>query len=306
MSSALRATGIAAPGMVVQMVTVLLNIVLAPVLIAGWGTGQPLGVLGAGLASSISVAAGVLLILAYFWRLEKYVAVDRSALRPEPRVLAQMLRIGIPSGGEFVLLFVYTSLIYWIIRRFGAEAQAGFGIGMRVMQSMFMPALAISFAVPAVAGQNFGARLAPRVRETMRQAVIIEIALMLLLIVASQAAPAWMIGAFTDDPQVLAVGVGFLTIVSLNFVAVGFGMACSGMFQALGNTWPGLLSTASRLLTFVVPALLLMHRPDFAIVHVWYLSVATMVVQAVVAGLLLRWQMRTRLASLPAAQAVPA
>ncbi len=57
--SALRGTGIAKPTMVVQVLTVLLNAILAPVLIAGWGTGRPMGVAGAGLASTIAVAVGV-------------------------------------------------------------------------------------------------------------------------------------------------------------------------------------------------------------------------------------------------------
>ena len=73
MGAALRGTGIVKPGMVVQMVGVLLNAALAPVLIAGWGTAHPLGVAGAGLASSIAAAASVLLLTAYFVRLEKYV-----------------------------------------------------------------------------------------------------------------------------------------------------------------------------------------------------------------------------------------
>jgi len=69
MGSALRGTGIAKPTMVVQMLTVLLNVLLAPVLIAGWLTGKPLGVMGAGLASSISIAVGVAAMYLYFERL---------------------------------------------------------------------------------------------------------------------------------------------------------------------------------------------------------------------------------------------
>ncbi|MFN9955501.1 MAG: MATE family efflux transporter, partial [bacterium] len=60
--AALRGTGIVKPTMAVQMVTVLLNIVLAPVLIAGWGTGRPMGVAGAGLASTIAIVVAVLLM----------------------------------------------------------------------------------------------------------------------------------------------------------------------------------------------------------------------------------------------------
>ena len=63
MVSALRGTGIAKPTMVVQMLTVLLNALLAPILIAGWLTGHPMGVAGAGLATTIAVAVGVVLML---------------------------------------------------------------------------------------------------------------------------------------------------------------------------------------------------------------------------------------------------
>jgi putative MATE family efflux protein len=304
MASALRGTGIATPGMVVQLATVLINIVLAPILIAGWATGHPMGVAGAGLASSLAIGIGVLLMLFYFVKLESYVAVDRHQLAPRVSVLAQMLRIGIPAGGEFVLIFVYTSAIYWIIRPFGPAAQAGFGIGIRVMQSIFLPAMAISFAVPAVAGQNFGARLPDRVRDTLKQAVIIECSLMLVLAVLCHLIPQTLIGAFTSDPEVAEVGVAFLTIISTNFVAMGFVFACSGLFQAMGNTWPSLASSATRLLTFIVPAVYLAQQPGFALRQVWYLSVVTVILQAIVSGLLVRSQLRRRLNGLQAGDGV--
>ena len=66
MSAALRGTGIVKPTMIVQVLSVMLNALLAPVLIAGWGTGHPLGVAGAGLANSVAVALGVMLLAFYF------------------------------------------------------------------------------------------------------------------------------------------------------------------------------------------------------------------------------------------------
>ena len=137
MGSALRGTGIVQPTMIVQALTVILNAILAPVLIAGWGTGQPLGVAGAGLASSLSVAFGVVLLVLYFRRLEKYVAFDFSAWRPQLATWGRLLRVGLPAGGEFVLVFIYMGLVYWIIRRFGPGAQAGFGIGQRPCRACF-------------------------------------------------------------------------------------------------------------------------------------------------------------------------
>src|SRR5438034_913785 len=84
MGSALRGTGIVQPTMIVQMLTVILNTVLAPVLIAGWGTHHPLGAAGAGLASSISVAFGVLFLWIYFLRLEHYAGLRPDQGGPRP------------------------------------------------------------------------------------------------------------------------------------------------------------------------------------------------------------------------------
>jgi putative MATE family efflux protein len=297
MGSALRGTGIVKPTMIVQALTLLLNIVLAPILIAGWGTGHALGVAGAGLASSISIACGVILMAVYFSRMEKYVAFHREQWWPRLATWKRMLSIGFPAGGEFALMFVFMAVIYTVIRDFGAPAQAGFGVGGRVMQAIFLPAMAIAFSTPAVAGQNFGAGKADRVRETFRTAVLMSSVVMLGLTLLCQWQPAWFISRFTSETEVIDTGAMFLRIISLNFVAQGIIFTCSGMFQALGNTWPALISTSTRLITFVALALWLSHQPGFRLEHVWYLSVVTVTLQALISWLLLRNQLRKRLAA---------
>jgi len=295
MGSALRGTGIVKPTMIVQMVTVLLNIVLAPVLIAGWGTGHPLGVAGAGLASTLAIGAGVLIMWLYFRRLEKYVAVDRELWRPRPAVWKRMLEIGLPAGGEFFLLFAYMAAIYWSIRDFGAAAQAGFGLGNRVMQAMFLPAMALAFAAPAVAGQNYGARLGDRVRETFRWTVLISSAIMFGLTILCKVEADVLVRGFTVDPEVVSVAATFLGIISWNFVPSAFIFTCSGLFQAVGNTWPALFSTATRFITFLLPLIWISRRDGFDIEHVWYLSAATVAFQALISYLLLRREFARRL-----------
>jgi len=186
MGSALRGTGIAKPTMLVQVLTVALNALLAPILIAGWLTHQPLGVAGAGLATSISIAVGVVLMVMYFVRLEKYVFFDATLFRARLTAWKRILRIGLPPGGEFALMFVYLAIMYWLIRHFGAAAQAGFGIGSRVMQAIFLPAMAVAFAVAPIAGQNAGGGYGSRVRETFRAAALLGSAIMLILTLICQ------------------------------------------------------------------------------------------------------------------------
>jgi putative MATE family efflux protein len=295
MSAALRGTGIVKPAILVQILTVILNAVLAPVLIAGWGTGKPLGVAGAGLASTIAVAVGVVMLWYYFHRLEHDVAYDPALVQPRGEAWRRILRIGTPSGLEFVMMFVILATIYTVIRPFGAEAQAGFGIGNRINQALFLPVMAVAFATAPVAGQNFGAGLHDRVRETFRFAAIFGSVLMLLMAIVCQWHPDTLVRIFTGDAAVIDVGQQFLTMISWNYVAAGLIFTCSGMFQALGNTVPSLVSSLSRLVTFVVPVALLSRRPGFQLHHVWLLSVATSNLQAVLSIALLVREFRRKL-----------
>ena len=134
----------------------------------GWGTGHPLGVAGTAIASFVAVVVGVLGLIAYVVRKRGYLEFVRREWPPRLAMWGRMLAIGLPAGAEFALMGIYMAVIYSITRRFGAGAQAGFGIGLRVIQAGFMPVVALGFAVSPVAGQNFGARLGERVRATFR------------------------------------------------------------------------------------------------------------------------------------------
>jgi putative MATE family efflux protein len=295
LGAALRATGIVHPTMIVQVVSLTLNIVLAPVLIAGWGTGHPLGAAGAGLASTIAVAAAVLLMVLYFFRYESYVVVDFEQWKPVANIWKRLLLIGIPAGGEFVMMVVYSGLIYLMTRQFGTAAQAGYGTGARIMQAIFLPGMAIAFAAAPVAGQNFGAKHWDRVRATLRVSVFASLAIMIVLTLFCQWRSDLLIRLFTNDARVISEGGEFLRIISWNFIATGIIFSCSGLFQALGNTWPSLISSGSRLLTFAVPAFWFATRPGFQIDTLWYVSVASVAFQAVISLLLIRREFRRRL-----------
>jgi len=296
MMSGLRGTGVVQPTMVVQIVTVLINAVLAPVLIAGIGTGRPLGVAGAGLASTIAVAAGTLMLIGYFRRLEKYVHFRKALWRPRSDIWTRMVNVGAPAGGEFALMFLFMVVIYWVIRDFGAAAQAGFGLGSRLMQAIFLPAMAIAFATGPIAGQNYGAKLFPRVRETLRSSATMSIGIMVVITLLCQWRPEWLVRGFTNEPEVIEVASHFLRLISWNFAAQAVIFTCSGVFQGLGRTLPALASSASRILTFMLPATWLSTQPWLEIDHVWYLSVASVWLQAGISLWLIARVMRARLA----------
>jgi len=276
----------------VQMLSVLTNIALAPVLVAGWGTGHPLGVAGAGLASSLSVVVGSAFVLAYFLRHDTYVRPHLAGMRPHVATLGKLLRIGVPAGGEFGLLFLMTMVSFALIRHFGADAQAGFGIGSRLLQSLLMPAMAIGVAVPAVVGQNFGGGRADRVRRTLVDALALESGVMVAMVVLCHIAPDVPVRWYTSDPATMQVAVDFLRVISWNFLAAGITFGCSGVFQGVGRTMLSLVGTAVRVTTFLAGALWLSHRPGFALTDVWHLSVIAAVLQAATSAFLVRRLLR--------------
>ena len=188
----------------------------------------------------------------------------RSNVKPDTVLWRKILGIGLPAGAEFALVAVYLFIVYVISRPFGAAAQAGFGIGMRIIQAGFMPVVALGFAVAPVAGQNFGARHPQRVRDTFRSAALMAAGAMVLWTVACLAAGAAMVRVFSDDPQVVAVGAEYLHIVSWTFVASGVVFVSSSMFQAMGNTLPALVASFVRIIVVAVPAFLVSRLPGFA------------------------------------------
>jgi Na+-driven multidrug efflux pump len=190
---------------------------------------------------------------------------------------------------------VYLFIVYSIARPFGAAAQAGFGIGLRIVQAAFMPIVALGFAVAPVAGQNFGARKPDRVRATFKSALLMAISAMVLLAVLCHVAPAALIRFFTTDPQVVAIGEEYLRIVSWTFVPSGLVFVSSSMFQAIGNTLPPLIASFLRMLLVAIPALMLSSQPGFELRWLWYLSVASVFVQMAMSLWLLRREFRVRL-----------
>jgi putative MATE family efflux protein len=295
MGSALRGIGVFKPGMIVSTVTVIINMVLAPFLIFGWGTGRAFGVAGAAMASLIAIAIGIVWLGTWFIGKDAYLRFVAADLRPRFDLWRKMLAIGLPAGFEFAMMAVYMLVVYSITRAFGSAAQAGFGIGGRVVQAGFMPVVALGFSVAPVAGQNFGARQSQRVKDTFRNAAYMASGVMLAFAIACQIAPASLVGFFSGDPAVIAYGAEYLRIISWNYVASGLIFVASSMFQAMGNTIPSLAASAVRIFMVVVPALILSRMPGFQLVWVWYLSVGSVGVQLVISMLLLRREFRRRL-----------
>ncbi len=147
-----------------------------------------------------------------------------------------------------------------------------------------------------VAGQNFGARLAQRVKDTFKDAAWLSVAIMVAFATACHLLPGPLVRVFSKDPAVIAVGTEYLRIISFNYVASGLVFVAGSTFQAMGNTVPSLIASVVRIALVAIPGVILSRLPVFELRWLWWLSVASVFVQFGLAMLLLRREFRLRLA----------
>jgi len=305
MGAALRGTGNFRPGMIVSTASVILNMLLAPFLIFGWVTHRPFGVAGAAMSSLIAVVVATVWLAAYFLPRDSYLKFIVADWKPQLVLWRRMLGIGLPAGAEFGLMAVYLFIVYTVSRRFGSSAQAGFGIGLRIIQAGFMPVVALGFAVAPVAGQNFGARRPDRVRQTFRDAAIMAAGVMVGFMALVQIAAHRMVEFFSPDLQVIAVGSDYLHVLSWTFVMSGIVFVGSSMFQAMGNTVPALIASFTRIVLVAIPAFVFTQMAGFQLRWIWYLSVSAGTVQLILNLALLRREFHRKLRPLEVAVPAP-
>jgi putative MATE family efflux protein len=296
MGAALRGIGNFKTGMIVSSTTIVINMLLAPILIFGWGTGHAFGVAGAAMSTFVAITVGLVWLVTYFLPRDAYLRFVVADWGPRLSSWKRMLAIGLPTGFEFAITGIYLFLVYAITKPFGAAAQAGFGIGGRVVQAGFMPVVALGFAVAPVAGQNFGARHPERVKATFKDAGMMAAAVMFVFTIITNIAPDAMVRVFSKDPAVIDVGVEYLRVVSLTFIPSGLIFVASSMFQAMGNTMPSLVASATRIILVAAPLPFLMRAAGFQLKWVWFLSATCVLVQLTISMLLLRREFRKRLA----------
>jgi Na+-driven multidrug efflux pump len=253
-------------------------------------------VAGAAISTLVAVVVGIVWLSRYFTASDAFLRFHWSDWRPRLETWASMLKIGLPAGAEFLLTAVYLFIVYKVSRPFGASAQAAFGIGLRLVQSMFLPVVALAVAAGPVAGQNVGAHKADRVRTTFLSAVGMAVAGTLISGGIGFFWARQLIGVFSPDADVIRVGVDYLHIAAFSFVASGEVFVSSSMFQALGNAVPPLLTSVGRITLIAVPIVVLSRRPDFDLNTIWYISATGVVLQMIANLLLLRREFNLKFA----------
>jgi putative MATE family efflux protein len=289
---ALEFTGNVRIATIAQTGMAVLNAVLAPVLMLGWLGAPRMGIAGAGLASLLSCGLALTGLLIHCLRRDAYLRLLPALWMRRPRVLNEVLKIGLPTGMESGLIAVSMLFIAVLLRPFDPVEQAAFGIGHRLFQAALMPLMALSSAIAMVVGQSHGAGLPERVRETLRAGLAIAAVVGPALLLVFELFAPQICDAFTDDPAAIAAGTAFVRIGALTLLPSGFAYVAFGLLAGVGKTRSSLYAQMVYLAMLVLPAWGLSQLPQFAPTWLWTTMAVAGFAQATMAALLLRAHLR--------------
>ncbi|KAF0125278.1 MAG: putative multidrug resistance protein [Elusimicrobia bacterium] len=216
--------------------SVVINIVLDPVLILGWGTGRPFGAVGAASASAIATACA-LAVQIVFLRRRGYLAPLREVLRvPAFTRSLRILQIGVPAASVNVVWSLVYPALTSIITRFGEAPLAGLSVCFRLEGFPYFLGIGFSTAMAALVGQAYGRGDMARVREIVTRGRLLITALLLPVALAFIFIPHLLVRPLTGDPEVIAHAVRYLRVIGYFEIFLGWELMFEGVFTGLGHT----------------------------------------------------------------------
>ena len=231
-----RGAGDAAAAMRVLWVANGINIVLDPILIFGVGPIEGLGVVGAAIATTTGRGIGVLMQLWILFRGGQHLRVVRSQLTWHAAILWNIVRTSFGGVGQMIVAMTSWIFLMRILAGIGSEAVAGATIAIRIMMFTMMPAWGMSNAAATLVGQNLGAQQPARAEASVWRTGVYNMVYLLAISVLFFALPRELMGVFTADPAVIAVGAEWLRILSYSLFVYGWWMVSVQAFNGAGDT----------------------------------------------------------------------
>lgn len=273
----------------IQLATVVLNVILDPVFIFGFGPIPPMAVAGAATATVLSRSFAAIIAVIVLLRGRRGVRVTRRYLRPDQRALRQFIAIGLPNAlGQGISALGFT-VLQGIVNGFGVAVVAAFGVANRIISLFNMPAIGLSKATATLVGQELGAEEPASARRVVRLSVVIMLGMIVPAMTFTFFYGSSLIRFFVDDPAVIAHGATLFRIVSVSVVPFTLFTVFNGAFEGGGVTQPVMVLNILRLWGLRVPlAIILAGRPGLGANGIWIAMFISNVVTASVGFLWLR------------------
>ncbi len=231
-----RGAGDASVAMKVLIVSNLLNIVLDPLFIFGWGPVPAFGVKGAAIATTIGRGSAVLLQLLILFMGWSKIKVGFNDLIFRASVMSRLVKVSLGGIGQFIIGTSSWVFLMRIMAEFGSEVLAGYTIAIRVLMFTLMPSWGMSNAAATLVGQNLGAGKPDRAETSVWKTGKYNAWFMVVVSLAYLFFSEFIIKIFSDDPEVIKYGALSLKVIAAGYVFYAYGMVVIQAFNGAGDT----------------------------------------------------------------------
>lgn len=231
-----RGAGDAATAMRALWIANGVNIVLDPMLIFGIGPFPEMGLLGAGVATTIGRSLGVCYQLWHLFQVGKIVKIKLQHLRPQWEIILRLLKISAGSTGQYLIASASWIFMIYILGQISKEVTAGYTIAIRIVIFALLPAWGMSNAAATLVGQNLGAGHPDRAEKSAWRAGFFNMIFLAIVGGFCLIAAPFLIQLFTQEPEAVHAGSMALRILAGGYVFYGWGMILSQAINGAGDT----------------------------------------------------------------------
>lgn len=237
----LRSTGDSRTPACFQAISVALDIVLNPLLIAGWGLVPGMGIAGSALATSIAQAIGLSALTLHVYRARHMLWLrsdETHLLRPDRHIVKLLLTKGAPIGLNMALVSLSMVTMISLVNRFGIQMSAAYGACLQLWNYVQLPALAMGMAVTPMAAHNLGARRLDRVRQIAFVGSGLNVAMAGSAVAISLCFGASLLGIFLPpDTLALPAAQHINAMVAWSMIPFGVTFVLASIIRASGSVW---------------------------------------------------------------------
>ncbi|MEI8140250.1 MAG: MATE family efflux transporter [bacterium] len=259
-NSILQASGNTVIPMYAMVLATVLNLVLDPIFIFGL-LGMPrMGVEGAALAMVLAQSVAVVVVLRALVRGKSGVKVGLAAWRLRLDPIWRIMKVGIPSSGQMLSRSLMSVALMWIVAKYGTNAVAAYGIGVRFHMMALMPAFVLGNAAGAIVGQNLGAGRPDRAQRVAWLATGLDAIIMFVLALGLTIFATPLVRLFDPSPEVVLAGASYLRITSFFHVLAALSIVLGRALQGAGDTVAPMVATIVGLWGVQIPLAIFLAR----------------------------------------------
>lgn len=287
----MRASGYPIKAMVTMFISVIANILLAPVFILGLGWGMR----GAAIATTISMAISFVFVMQHFLSPKSTIRLLTHNLKLRLATVKSIVSIGMSPFCMQVAASAIVVFINWQLNHYAASEQlqgddaiAAFANANRFITLIVMIVIGVNQGMQPIIGYNYGAKNYPRVQETFIFGVKIATIITSLGFLFGLLLPEQLSRAYSSVPDMVHLSAIALRYETLAFAFIGFQMVTTSFFQCIGKAKLAIILSLSRQVLILIPALYIV--PLFiGLDGVWLASPIADLLASIMAGMVLYW-----------------